>query len=132
MGADPPVVQAAAVRDRLDVEKALVRVTGRLAVQEKTGNRGPRLRHQVNPAINPRRRRLSPWEDGNARSSLTGGDGLRRSPRWWRSLYAYPSSHYRRRAGRAAVGATAAPARHRVSRSGGPHARIPRKSRARR
>src|SRR5271163_3887665 len=36
---------------------------------------------KVNPAINPRRRRFSPWEDGNARTSLTlrrdTGDSMR-------------------------------------------------------
>jgi len=46
MGPDAPLIETAAVRDRLDVEKALVRVARGLAVQEKTGDRGPRLRHQ--------------------------------------------------------------------------------------
>jgi hypothetical protein len=50
------------------MQKALVRIPGRLAVQEKSGDCGTRLRHQGNStqnvlsgANNPSGTRLRPW-----------------------------------------------------------------------
>src|SRR5215469_6480998 len=46
MRADTPIVEAAAIRNRLDLHKALVRVPGRLAVQKKSRYCAPGLRHR--------------------------------------------------------------------------------------